>query len=131
MSWRDIKAEVRPLIHEAFQVPVRVKTPDSSVSAANARIHNKVVLTGDLSAGSDRGYAETMDRPPRLIFLVSEFSGPRLSVVCTEDNEAYLLDSQEPYDGLTVTFSARRIPVSEFPGVGLDANLPWGGMEVT
>jgi hypothetical protein len=130
MSWRDQKSAARQAVHSTFTVPVRCRLRDLSVVAANVRIHTKATQTGNLES---EGYAERHEIDPRLVFLVADFEAIddcKKLVVVTEDNEAYVIDTVLPKDGLTITCMCTRISDNQFNVNGLKSHLPYGGLTV-
>lgn len=130
--WREIKKASQLAVHRQFEVPVLVRFPDDTVISVTARIHAKWLQTGDLGLGSTKGFAEIEDQQPELIFLIADFAaGTRGCLVCTEDNEAYELQSPKPNDLVSATYPAKRILKGSFPEYGLDDSLPFAGLVVS
>lgn len=127
MSWQAAKLKARQAVHDTFSLSAifyetDASIPDADADTVTARIHDKSTPVGDL-AGTNLNYAETMERPTRVIFLVADMVGRNLdrgSIIVGTDyasqNVGYFIENVHPVDGLTVTVDVTPLSDSEMSG---------------
>lgn len=126
MGFREQKRAARQILHTEMKQPVLyIPMRGGAPAAASARIHLKFDALGELRRS---GFAEGVELTPKAIFLVSELSPVRLSLIVTEDLGAFLLDQVDPPDDITVTARIVRLPVGKYAEWGLTQGVPWCGL---
>lgn len=124
MSWRDVKAEAKRVVHETMHYSA-LYLPDFPLDSASAepipclvRIHTSAKALGD-QAGTSLRYAERTEFTPRIIFDLAEVDPERLAVVSVAAGEAYRVQVPEPPDGRYVTAEVTRLSADEAAGLPL------------
>lgn len=126
-AWADAKREARQAVHDTFALPgifyeTSAATPTAEDDTVTVRIHDKDKAVGDL-AGTNLSYAETVERPTRMIFQTSDLDGRDISrgsmVVMLNymgDIVGYYIDVVHPPDGLTTTCDVTPLSTAELSG---------------
>jgi hypothetical protein len=126
-AWADAKKAARQTVHDTFSLPgifyeTASATPTVGDDTVTVRVHDKAENVGDL-AGTNLSYAETAERPTRMIFQTSELDGRdigRGSMVVmlnyVGDIVGYFIDMVRPPDGLTTTCEVTPLSLEELSG---------------
>lgn len=125
MRFRDIKRQARQIVHENLNVdalylvpaPEDAEGPYETPIPITVRVHSKHTALGD-QLGTNFSYAEREEQIPKIIFLVSEVASPiRGAVVSVAAGEAYLVDTTEPTDDLSITARVTRLSAAKAAGL--------------
>lgn len=113
MNWNDIRRQARAVVHETFadaMARIYAAPGDGPGALIAVRVHNKVLVQGDLAR---EGYAQVVEEIERAIFLradVVALTIRRGSVLKMVDGRTYKLEVERPTrDDFSVEFEVVRV----------------------
>lgn len=104
---RDIKRKARRDLHRVMGIAaLYLSAADDVGTPITVRLHSK---TDALAMKGENGMAARRELEPKLLFMRSELADAgitlkRKDIVSIEPGEAYLLESDDPVDDITVTW---------------------------
>lgn len=107
MTWSDIKAGTRLVVHETFGVLVQYAPPSGIAKDVTVRFHTKHKRFGDLDR---QGYAEVIEDISQILFQKSEVTTVRLGVVTFPDGSRFRLDLKKEDEGDFAKWDVEQLP---------------------
>ena len=119
MSIRDLKNRSRLALHRQLSIPAVYYDRDTEqATPCTVRVHHRKDGFGDM-AGFDYAPAERMVTVPEIVALIAEVSPSRGGVYSIASDEAYVVETVMPKDGITVTTQVTRLRQSQIDAAPL------------
>jgi hypothetical protein len=119
MSISEIRQNARLALHRTMARPAVFYSSEAATPEdITARKHDKQKLVGDL-AGTNLSYAETHDRPTKLVFWKADMAGltiRRNSMVIFAEDEGWNVGSILPDDGYIIEVEVTEMRAADLVG---------------
>jgi hypothetical protein len=106
MSWREIRAQARDLVHETFCHPAVYTAPDGvTTTNVRVRLHSRLQIFGDLDR---EGYARVLEEVNHVIFDSTEVVPRKNGTVnfAVDENFDPIVGLDAEYEIVNITPSA-------------------------
>lgn len=119
MSIGDLKNRSRLALHKALSFPaIAVDLDAQTQTVCSIRVHHRTDAFGDMT-GFDYAPAERLITVPEVVVLASEITPKRGHVFSVAADEAYVVETPLPRDGLTITAQCTRMSQTEIDAAAL------------